>query len=100
LTLKISGSGVRVPAAHKSTALAHVRCGPLGSYGGGQRQEVGQGQGCMLDKGLPRVMESTSDSPFSLIRPLSLGWIRICCGLIYWQSNGKAKKFSCAFLQL
>jgi len=38
----------------------------LGSYGGGQRQAVGQGQGCTLDKGLP----------------LSLGWIRICCGLI------------------
>jgi len=35
----------------------------LGSYGGGQRQEVGQGQGCTLDKELPGVMESTSDSP-------------------------------------
>ena len=45
----------------------------LGVMVGGQRQEVGQGQGCMLDKGLPRVMESTSDSPFSLIRSLSLG---------------------------
>ena len=59
-----------------------MRCGPLGSYGGGQRQEVGQEQGCMLDKGLPRVMESTSDSPFSLIRSLSLGWIRILVGYL------------------
>jgi len=36
----------------------------------------------MLDKGLPGVMESTSDFPFSLIRCLSLGWIRIVVGYL------------------